>query len=294
VSETLAPASERVADPEPLALAVMEPPLPPLPPAPPATGEEPRPELPLTGVVIGPWSAIAFALLMIGLNLGLQAVTGSVWLQQALRSFIVSVAGSNVPERELIVALLAGAAALLAYAVMLAPAIVIARSRGVRFAEAFGLRGFRMGQAVTGALVLIVGGILVTANYNIWLRNLGIEAPSNTVQLVQGFGTGPLAMAVGFLLVGVVAPFVEEVAFRGVVFAGLRGRFGTPWAAVASGALFGIVHLQPLETVPLAVIGIALAFVFARSRSLWPAIIAHGAYNTVVLGIALALAPLVR
>jgi CAAX protease family protein len=294
VSDTLAPATEGVEAPATRTATVTAPPPPPLPPAPPVTGEAPVPEPPLTGVVVGPWSAVAFAALMIGLNLGLQALAGSTWLQQGLRSLVVSVAGSSVPERELIVALLAGAVSLLAYALMLAPAIAIARRRGVSFGEAFGLRDFRARQAVGGALLLIVGGIFATAYYTTWLRGFGIEAPGNTTRLVEGFGTGPIAMVVGFLLVGVVAPFVEEVAFRGVVFAGLRGRFGTAWAAVASGALFGIVHLQPLETVPLALIGVALAWIFSRSRSLWPAIIAHGAYNVVVLAIALALAPLVR
>lgn len=292
MSDTLASAPEDTT-PATRTAASMPPP-PPAPPAPPATGEPPSPDSPLTGVVLGPWGAIGFAMLIIALNLGLQAFAGSSWVGQGLRSLVVSVAGPNVPERELLVALLSGVVALIAYASMLAPAIVIARRRGVRFAEAFGFRRFRARAAVIGTLSLIVGGIAVTVYYNSWLRAIGVDPPSNTVPLVEGFGTGPIAMAVGFLLVGVVAPFVEEVTFRGVVFAGLRGRFGTAWAAVASGLLFGIVHLQPLETVPLAVIGIVLAWVFLSSKSLWPAIIAHGAYNVVVLSVALALAPLVR
>jgi len=284
-----------VTDAQPSSVATMEPPPPPLPPAPPATGElPPSPEPPLTGVVIGPWAAVAYALVVIAANFELQVFAGSDFVQQGLRTIIVSVAGPSTASRDLLAAIIAGGVAVFVYALMLAPAVVLARIRGVRFSEAFGLRRFRLWQAFIGALGLVVGGISVMIVYGLWMRAFGVETPSNTVQLVKGFGTGPVALLIGFATVSVIAPIVEEVTFRGVVFAGLQGRLGAVWAALASGLLFGIVHLQPLEVVPLALIGAMLAWIFAGSKSLWPAIIAHGVYNAVVLTFALTFAPLVR
>jgi membrane protease YdiL (CAAX protease family) len=48
-----------------------------------------------------------------------------------------------------------------------------------------------------------------------------------------------------FFLLGavLVAPLVEEIFFRGFLFAGLRGRYGWPKAAVISATLFALVHL---------------------------------------------------
>jgi uncharacterized protein len=274
--------------------ALLVPPPPGMPPAPPGTATPPPPRGPLTGLALGPWGAIAYAGFVIVFNVCLALVARSSVVAQALRVLVESVAGAQPAARELFAAGLTGFIALLGYAVILLPAVALARRRGLSFAEAVGLRRFRVGPAIGYALAVVVGGVLVTVAYSLTLRSFGVSTPNNTVQLVQGFGGGPLAMAIGFVLVGVIAPFVEEVAFRGVVFAGLRAGWGTVWAVLISGALFGIVHLEPLETVPLALIGMGLAVVFARSRSLWPAIIAHGAYNVVVLSVAFASFSLVR
>ena len=270
-------------------------PAPPAPPAPPGTGMAPRPNgAPLTGLTLGPWGAVGYALFVIVFNVALQLVAGSVAVQQGLRSFIIGVAGNQASTRGLVTAAVVGGITVLGYVAILAPAVVMARRAGLRFSEAFGLRRFHVGQAVMLTLTVVFGGLFATVGYSLVLRSFGIAAPNNTVQLVQGFGSGRIAMAIGFVLVGVVAPFVEEVTFRGVVFAGMRARWGLGLAVVVSGLLFGIVHLQPLETLPLALIGMGLAGVFARSRSLWPAIIAHGCYNVVVLTIAFASVGLVR
>jgi membrane protease YdiL (CAAX protease family) len=273
---------------------VQMPPPPPTPPAQPGTATGPRPERPLTGLVLGPAGALTYAALVIAFNAGLGLVSRSVAVQQALRAFVVAVAGPQLQTRGLLAAVLSAAVVLLGYAIIIAPPLAIARARGLRFSEAFGLRGFRVEQAVMLAAALVIGGLVVTVSYGLLLRGFGISAPNNTVRLVQGFGTGPVAMAIGYLLVGVIAPFAEEVAFRGVVFAGVSAGWGTAAGVIISGLLFGIVHLEPLEMLPLALIGMGLAAVFVRARSLWPAVIAHGCYNVVVLTIAFASVGLVR
>jgi membrane protease YdiL (CAAX protease family) len=144
------------------------------------------------------------------------------------------------------------------------------------------------------ALAVVVGGFLATAIYASVAASFGISVQGNTTQLVSGFGAGPLEMTLVFVLVGVVAPFVEEITFRGIVFPSLRQAWGTVPALLVSGAVFGVVHLQPTITVPLALVGIALAVVFLRTRSLWSAIIAHCAYNSVALALAFAVASQAR
>ena len=273
---------------------VMLPPGPPMPPAPPATGMVPEPNGPLTGLTIGPWAAIGYAVLVIVFNVALQLVVALPAVREGLRALVASTAGVQAANRGLITALLVAGVSTVGYLILLTPAVALARARGVRFTEAFGLHRFRLGQTFWLTAAVVFGGLFVTVGYALFLRGFGISAPNNTVALVQGFGSGPAAMAVGFVLVAVIAPFVEEVTFRGVVFAGLRARWGMVAAVIVSGLLFGIVHLEPLETVPLAIIGMGLAGVFARSRSLWPAIIAHGCYNAVVLAIAFGSAGLLR
>ena len=86
-------------------------------------------------------------------------------------------------------------------------------------------------------------------------------------------------------MIAIVAPFAEEIFFRGFVFAGLRTRLSLWPAALISGGLFGLVHAPSGITtvVPLAIIGVVFAWLYERTGSLWLAIIAHAINNALAL-----------
>ncbi|MET0936303.1 MAG: CPBP family intramembrane glutamic endopeptidase [Luteibacter sp.] len=81
-----------------------------------------------------------------------------------------------------------------------------------------------------------------------------------------------------------VGPLVEEVLFRGALLSILRTRLGDGWAIAISATVFGAVHLPDLDglwyAVPnLILVGAFCAWLRVRSRSIWPAFIAHAANN---------------
>lgn len=79
-----------------------------------------------------------------------------------------------------------------------------------------------------------------------------------------------------FLFAGIViAPIVEEVFFRGFLFAGLRQRYTWQKAAFISSFLFAIIHFQLLSFIPLFVMGYAFAYIYHRSNSIWLPISMH-------------------
>ncbi|MEA3350418.1 MAG: type II CAAX endopeptidase family protein [Chloroflexota bacterium] len=84
----------------------------------------------------------------------------------------------------------------------------------------------------------------------------------------------------------VIAPVVEEIIFRGFIFAGLRGRYGWKKAALISSALFALIHIQPLAVIPIFILGLIFAYLYQRSGSIWPAIIMHMSTNALALGAA--------
>jgi membrane protease YdiL (CAAX protease family) len=88
------------------------------------------------------------------------------------------------------------------------------------------------------------------------------------------------------LLIGgaIVAPVVEEIFFRGFVFAGLRPQYGWQRAAVISSALFSVIHLIPTAVIPIFILGYIFAYLYQRSGSIWPAIVMHAATNALALG----------
>jgi len=89
------------------------------------------------------------------------------------------------------------------------------------------------------------------------------------------------------VLAVVVAPIVEEVGFRGLLFLGLRRLAGPRVALVLSSVLFGLVHAQPNVIAPLAVFGVFLAYLVEVTGSLLPGIVAHMAFNGMTTALAL-------
>lgn len=83
----------------------------------------------------------------------------------------------------------------------------------------------------------------------------------------------------------VLAPLVEEVLFRGVLFQVLWQRTGRVWlSAFASGFLFGVIHPQFLGGIlVVTVLGVILAMVYAHTRSLLPCMLIHALNNGMAL-----------
>src|SRR5579883_228953 len=85
------------------------------------------------------------------------------------------------------------------------------------------------------------------------------------------------------LIVAVVVPVGEELFFRGLVFGALRRTLARWMALVASAGLFAAAHLQPVEFLPIFILGVILAYVYDLTGSLVPGMIAHGLNNLVAL-----------
>jgi ABC-2 type transport system permease protein len=78
------------------------------------------------------------------------------------------------------------------------------------------------------------------------------------------------------------APLFEEFLFRGLIFKGLLRSTGPVLAALASAALFALIH-PPMSVIPVFGLGIATAVSFRRSGVLLAPIVTHAVYNTCVI-----------
>ncbi|MHB1131984.1 MAG: CPBP family intramembrane glutamic endopeptidase [Chloroflexota bacterium] len=129
-----------------------------------------------------------------------------------------------------------------------------------------------------GGYVLVVLAAAVVA---FALSGFGV-VQNQTEQL----GLSDASQPVFFLLLagaGLLAPVAEEVFFRGYIFRAYLTRLGPVWAYVLSAAIFGVLHINLAALLPLIVIGAILAFLYHRTGSLVPPIVAHGLNNTVAL-----------
>jgi uncharacterized protein len=90
------------------------------------------------------------------------------------------------------------------------------------------------------------------------------------------------AFAASFIVIALIGPFVEEASFRGLGYS-LLAPFGQAVAIVGVGLAFGLVH-GLVEGLPiLAAFGAGLAYLRARTNSLYPCVLVHAAFNAIAL-----------
>jgi len=116
---------------------------------------------------------------------------------------------------------------------------------------------------------------------------IGKQPTQNAVQLFENSHPGLWVDIMGLVAV-TLAPFVEELIFRGFIFNALWRRLSFAPAAIISGVVFGVAHGQLAGVAPLAAGGIVLATVYARTGSLWSSMISHGTFNGITLVLLLA------
>ncbi|MEA2135663.1 MAG: protease family protein [Solirubrobacteraceae bacterium] len=94
-----------------------------------------------------------------------------------------------------------------------------------------------------------------------------------------------LSALIGYgVLLAFIAPLAEELFFRGFVFGVLREKIGPAWGALATGIVFGLVHVagSPIETVGvLIILGVLLCVVYQQTGSLLPCIGLHAVNNAI-------------
>lgn len=75
------------------------------------------------------------------------------------------------------------------------------------------------------------------------------------------------------------APVVEEWVLRGLVFSKMKKGMPVVVAMLISSVLFGVLHGNPVWIAYAAVLGMLLAWVFDRTKSLLASILFHFSYN---------------
>ena len=98
---------------------------------------------------------------------------------------------------------------------------------------------------------------------------------------------GPLALALVFFTVAVLAPVFEELLFRGFLLPWLGerlerrlgSRMGWSLALLLTALAFGIIHMQPLGLPTLSTLGLVLGLAYLRTGNLGTSILVHGLWN---------------
>lgn len=86
----------------------------------------------------------------------------------------------------------------------------------------------------------------------------------------------------GYMVVGLLAPLVEELVFRGAVLRVLLRWRRNPWVGITVSALFfALVHMNPAQMPHAFLIGLLLGWMYYRTDSIVPGVVYHWVNNTV-------------
>lgn len=127
-------------------------------------------------------------------------------------------------------------------------------------------------------IVLFLGALVIVWVYFAIIIAFGLEPRSQVPEQVSE--SVALLVLLGVLSLA-LAPTMEELFFRGFLFGGLSGRWGTAVAALGTGVLFAVAHIDPLVFIPFTGVGALFAWGYVYSGSLLASVIAHFLFNSV-------------
>ena len=204
------------------------------------------------------------------------------------------VAEAAVDERGRILRL--ALTAMIGVASLLPPALVLRAAGLLRFETigVLGLTRLRMVRDPFAAIAAYMAAIPVLVLTLVVSSSLFDPSGSPVNPAIEEFVAGESVAAKALMLMMgvVIAPFTEELVFRGILLRSLHSQLGTLWAITLSSAIFAILHPQlPMGFLSIFSLGAAFAALYRITGSIWPSVFMHAINNSVVFAyLALALA----
>lgn len=166
----------------------------------------------------------------------------------------------------------------MAYAYLLKPA-------GLNFRNGFGLQ---IERAQAGRLVGIVLAVMAAGLWGEWVMGRLAESLNLTSHWTEWFDPDLVwasgsVLTISLLEYVVFAPIFEELAFRGLLYAILRRRLTPLPAAMISAGIFALAHgYGVIGFLSVFWSGLLWAWIYERTGSLLPGMIAHATNNLLV------------
>ena len=122
-------------------------------------------------------------------------------------------------------------------------------------------------------------GVLGTLVLSVAVSQFGIE-PKGMKQVIEIL---PGNLGLSLLLLAVLAPLVEELIFRGLLYGWVAGRWGSLAAWIVSSLAFAAAHYEPAHVVLVLPLGFLYGWLRRRTDSLLPSLFSHIINNSFAL-----------
>jgi membrane protease YdiL (CAAX protease family) len=194
----------------------------------------------------------------------------------AVLSYAANIAGGD-PPKDVLYQWTTAVGGVIQYAIILA--VVLLLSRGIAPAT-LGLRSPDSWARAAGWIVAALVSIWVIGA----ILNVFLKAGEEQGLVPDGWDSSRAAPFVAnFVVVAGVAPFVEELTYRGLGFAAVRDAHGAAAAIFVTALAFGLAHGLVVALPVLSIFGAILAWLRLRTQSVYPTMILHALFNGIAL-----------
>jgi sodium transport system permease protein len=162
--------------------------------------------------------------------------------------------------------------------------VVYARATGQPLRDVLRLYRPRAG-ALVGAALIGLSAWAVVGFLAQWLLPVPKELIDNLRRVVAP-PDGSRSLPMALVLMALTPAICEEALFRGPILRGFASRFPPLGAAVLTGALFGLYHVDVWRLIPTGLLGVALSLIALRSDSIIPAMRTHFINNACLVTLA--------
>jgi membrane protease YdiL (CAAX protease family) len=160
---------------------------------------------------------------------------------------------------------------------------VFIREHGMSWREAFGFSAPRLGRAIFLAVlvtIIVIPIVLSLLQLSLHtLESLGVKpSPQDAVKAMQDAQSVFELGIYGFVTV-LVAPFVEEIIFRGILYPAMKQNGYRKLALWGTSLFFAVVHGNLALILPLTFLAVILIFLYETTNNLLSPIITHTLFN---------------
>jgi len=162
---------------------------------------------------------------------------------------------------------------LLSCLITLCVSALVVKARGFEVRKFAGLK--------PAAPILIVASLFLGIGFSLAFNSFfslpGLEALQDSeTALAQSLLFGSIFTAI---VASTIVPIAEEIVFRGFMLNDLRRGWSLLFSVIVSSLIFGVLHGTAVWALFAAVLGLLLAWIALRTRSIYPAIAAHVGIN---------------
>ena len=136
-------------------------------------------------------------------------------------------------------------------------------------------------ESIVWEALLIIPLIILAAIVYVISLHFGYNFTSPVIELLSKSSNYGIGLV--FVFAVVIAPIVEEIAFRRTLFVFMTRMFGAFLSAVLTSLVFAFMHGGVVQVLPLFILSMVLQHLYLKHGTLFPSILLHSAHNLIIM-----------